>query len=103
MSTGIPISVSIVFLGVLILIYTAVGGLWAVIVTDVLQFVVLTAAVLIVLPLSFDKIGGVQNFISQAPDNFFNFVNDEYTPGFMIAFGLYNLFFIAGNWSYNFV
>ncbi len=99
-STGIPISVSIVFLGVLILIYTAVGGLWAVIVTDVLQFVVLTAAVLIVLPLSFDKIGGVQNFISQAPDNFFNFVNDEYTPGFMIAFGLYNLFFIAGNWAY---
>ncbi len=99
-STGIPIEASIVFLGILILIYTAVGGLWAVIVTDVLQFVVLTAAVLIVLPLSFDKIGGIDNFVAQAPDNFFNFVNTEYTPGFMIAFGLYNLFFIAGNWAY---
>ncbi|MDG1805652.1 sodium:solute symporter family protein [Flavicella sp.] len=99
-STGIPISASVIFLGILILIYTTVGGLWAVIVTDVLQFVVLTAAVLIVVPLSFDKIGGIDNFINLAPDNFFNFVNDEYTPGFLVAFGLYNLFFIAGNWAY---
>lgn len=99
-STGIPISASILFLGILILIYTTVGGLWAVIVTDVLQFVVLTAAVLIVVPLSFDKIGGIEQFIELAPDNFFNFVNDEYSPGFLVAFGLYNLFFIAGNWAY---
>ncbi|WP_430933363.1 sodium:solute symporter family protein [Saccharicrinis sp. 156] len=99
-STGIPIYASIVFLGVLILIYTAVGGLWAVIVTDVLQFVVLTAAVLIVVPLSFDAIGGIDNFIAKAPDNFFNFVNEEYSPSFLVAFGLYNLFFIAGNWAY---
>nr|WP_320118885.1 sodium:solute symporter family protein [uncultured Marinifilum sp.] len=99
-STGIPITASIVFLGILILIYTAVGGLWAVIVTDVLQFVVLTAAVLIVVPLAFDKLGGVGNFINNAPDNFFNFVNAEYSPSFLVAFGLYNLFFIAGNWAY---
>ncbi|MFY0628534.1 MAG: Na+:solute symporter [Reichenbachiella sp.] len=99
-STGIPISASIIFLGVLILIYTAVGGLWAVIVTDVLQFVVLSAAVLIVVPLSFNHIGGVENFINHSPDNFFSLVNEEFTPGFMIAFGLYNLFFIAGNWAY---
>lgn len=99
-STGIPITASIVFLGILILIYTAVGGLWAVIVTDVLQFVVLTAAVLIVVPLAFDKLGGVGNFINNAPDNFFNFVNAEYSPPFLVAFGLYNLFFIAGNWAY---
>ncbi|MDO6760461.1 sodium:solute symporter family protein [Tamlana sp. 2_MG-2023] len=99
-STGIPITASIIFLGILILIYTTVGGLWAVIVTDVLQFVVLTAAVLIVVPLSFKKIGGIDNFIAKAPDNFFNLVNEEYTPGFLVAFGLYNLFFIAGNWAY---
>lgn len=99
-STAIPINASIIFLGILILIYTAVGGLWAVIVTDVLQFVVLTAAVLIVVPLSFQKIGGIGTFIEQAPENFFVFVNQEYSIGFMIAFGLYNLFFIAGNWAY---
>lgn len=99
-STGIPIHTSIIVLGTLILIYTAVGGLWAVIVTDVLQFVVLTAAVLIVVPFSLDKIGGIDSFISQAPKNFFTMVNDEYSWIFIITFGLYNLFFIAGNWAY---
>lgn len=99
-STGIPINASIIFLGVLILIYTAIGGLWAVIVTDVLQFVVLSAAVLIVVPLSFQKVGGVTAFIQKAPENFFSFVNEEYSLSFLIAFGLYNLFFIAGNWAY---
>ncbi len=99
-STGIPINVSIISIGILILLYTSVGGLWAVIVTDVLQFVVLTAVVLIVVPLSFDKIGGVDAFISKAPDTFFQFVNEEYSPLFLVAFGLYNLFFIAGNWAY---
>jgi solute:Na+ symporter, SSS family len=99
-STGIHITTSIIFIGVLILIYTAVGGLWAVIVTDVLQFVVLTAAVLIVVPLSLDKIGGLDNFIAQAPTDFFALVNKEYSWSFMVAFGFYNLFFIAGNWAY---
>lgn len=99
-STGIPINASIIFLGVLILIYTAVGGLWAVIVTDVLQFVVLTAAVFIVVPLAFDAVGGIDSFILQAPDHFFDFANEEYNWGFMLTFGLYNLFFIAGNWAY---
>ena len=99
-STGIPIAASVIFLGVLILIYTAVGGLWAVIVTDVLQFVVLTAAVLIVVPLSLDRIGGLDNFIGQAPEGFFAPVSSEFSWGFMVAFAFYNLFFIAGNWAY---
>lgn len=99
-STGIPIVPSIIFLGILILVYTAVGGLWAVILTDVSQFVVLTAAVLIVVPLSLEKIGGIDNFISKAPEGFFSLVNEEYSWSFILAFGFYNLFFIAGNWAY---
>ena len=99
-STGIPISTSVIVLGLLILIYTAVGGLWAVIVTDILQFVVLTAVVLIVVPLAFDKVEGVTNFIEQAPDNFFSIFSGEYTWAFILGFGMYNLTFIAGNWAY---
>ncbi len=99
-STDIPIVMSITVLGLLILIYTTIGGLWAVIVTDVLQFIVLTAAVIIVVPLSLQKVGGLDRFISKAPERFFEFTNSEYSWLFMIAFGLYNLFFIAGNWAY---
>ena len=82
------------------MIYTAVGGLWAVVVTDVLQFVVLTAAVLVVVPLSIDEVNGFNQFIAQAPDNFFNLVSGEYTWTFITAFGIYNLVFIGGNWAY---
>jgi solute:Na+ symporter, SSS family len=99
-TTGIPLEVSIISLGVLILIYTAVGGLWAVLVTDVLQFVVLSAAVIIVVPLAFAQVGGVSEFISRAPDNFFALYNDQYTWGFLIAFLVYNTVYIGGNWAY---
>ncbi len=98
--TGMDIYIAIWILGGLIMVYTAVGGLWAVVVTDVLQFVILTAAVLIVLPLAFTKIGGVGNFVSAAPDSFFQLFNGEYTPLFVFAFILYNTIFIGGNWAY---
>ena len=68
--------------------------------TDVIQFIILTAAVLIVVPLSFERIDGVQNFISSAPEDFFNLFSGEYTPVFVIAFGIYNAIFIGGNWAY---
>lgn len=99
-STGFSISACILVIGMLITIYTAAGGLWAVIVTDVLQFIVLFAAVFIVIPLSFNRVGGVQNFISSAPEGFFSFTSSEYTLAFMATFCLYNLVFIGGNWAY---
>ncbi|WP_020208760.1 sodium:solute symporter family protein [Gilvimarinus chinensis] len=99
-STGIPLAVSIAILGLMILAYTAVGGLWAVIVTDILQFVVLTAAVIIVVPLALDRVGGVSGFFAQAPSELFAPVSGDYTWTFIVVFGLYNLFFIAGNWPY---
>src|SRR5690606_4024030 len=91
---------SILLLGGIIMVYTAVGGLWAVVVTDVLQFVILTAAVLIVLPLSIEKVGGLANFAESAPETFFNVFNGEYSPLFIAAFCAYNLVFIGGNWAY---
>ncbi len=99
-STGFSINACIILLGLLILIYTAVGGLWAVIITDVLQFVILTAAVLIVVPLAMENAGGLERFSGLAPEGFFDLTNGEYTAGFIIAFMIYNTIFIGGNWAY---
>ena len=99
-STGFSTTLCVISLGVLILLYTAVGGLWAVIITDVLQFVILTAAVLIVVPLAFKHTGGLNNFATSVPDDFFRLVNGEYTVGFIIAFVVYNTIFIGGSWAY---
>ena len=99
-STGFSIEACVILLGVLIMVYTAVGGLWAVIVTDVLQFVILTAAVLIVVPLAIEKVGGLEHFISSAPKDFFDWTTTEYNHWFLLAFAIYNGIFIGGNWAY---
>jgi len=99
-STGLPSHYAIMLFGLMAVLYTTSGGLWAVIVTNVLQFVVLTAAVLIVVPLAFDKVGGVSQFVQAAPEGFFNLTGGEYTIWFMVAFGFYNMVFIGGNWAY---
>lgn len=99
-SAGLPLTTSILVLGVFSMIYVAIGGLRGVVVTDVLQFVILFAAVIIVVPLSFNKIGGVEVLCQQAPAGFFQMFRGEYTPGFIIAFCIYNMFFLGGNWAY---
>jgi len=99
-ATGFGIYEVIILLGVLIILYTTVGGLWSVIVTDVLQFVILTAAILIVVPLALDNAGGFSGFVEKAPVGFFNLFSGEYTVGFIIAFAFYNMVFIGGNWAY---
>lgn len=99
-TTGFDINLAILLLGGLIMIYTAVGGLWAVVVTDVLQFVILTAVVLMVIPFSIKEVQGFDNFLDKAPDTFFNLFNGEYTAVFIVAFTIYNIVFIGGNWAY---
>src|SRR5699024_1204998 len=99
-ATGLNVALTTVILGGLIIIYTAVGGMWAVVITDVLQFIVLSAAVLILVPFSFKHVGGVSGFLEKTPAHFFDFFNQEYSFGFLIAFAFYNLFYLSGNWAY---
>lgn len=99
-SAGIPLTTSILILGVFSMIYVSVGGLRGVVVTDVLQFVILFSAVIIVVPLSFEKVGGLSSFIANVPDDFFMPVKGEYSLWFLIAFCVYNSFFLGGNWAY---
>jgi SSS family transporter len=99
-SLGFPLTACTVVLGLMMIAYTAIGGLWAVMVTDILQFVILTAAVLIVLPLSLDTAGGWGRFTDNVPADFFSVINGEYTIGFIVAFALYHISYIGGNWTF---
>jgi len=99
-ATPLSLNTCIVIIGVIIVLYTAAGGLWAVLVTDVVQFVVLLAAVLIVVPAAFKEVGGTKGFLDKAPPDFFHFFSQDYTLGFMLAFIVYQTVYIGGNWSY---
>jgi len=99
-ATPLSLNTCILIIGGIIVLYTSAGGLWAVLVTDVVQFVILTAAVLIVIPMAFQEAGGPQSFTQKAPAGFFNFFNSEYSFGFFLAFLAYQTVYIGGNWAY---
>lgn len=99
-TTPLSLNESIILLGLFSIIYVTIGGLRAVVVTDVLQFIILFAAVLIVIPMSFAKIGGVEIFFKLRPEGFFDLFSGDYTWVFIIAFMFYNFSFLAGNWAY---
>lgn len=99
-ATGIDVTTAILLLSAFIVLYAAVGGLWAVLVTDLLQFVVLSVSILIIVPLALMQVGGLDGFVAGAPDGFFRLTDSEYTWGFLAAFLVYNTIFIGGHWGY---
>ncbi len=82
---------------VIMLAYTFMGGLWAAAVTDFLQFVVLIAAVSIILPLSISHAGGVQAFIDHSPEGFFRLTGGEFTGIYLGSL----IFLYSLSWSIN--
>ena len=69
-ATPLDLRTAILAAGVIILVYTVVGGLWAVVVTDVVQFVILMLTTLILVPLSLGAVGGLGALVEAVPDHF---------------------------------
>ncbi len=96
---GFDMTLSMVCAGVIMLLYTFMGGLWAVAVTDFVQFVVLTAAIVIMFPLAFLRAGGFMTVFNEAPEGFFRLTTPEYNWGY-VAFliVMYSLAWSSINW-----
>ncbi len=84
---GIDVSAIILGVGLIILIYTFSGGLWAVNITDFVQFVILIAVSIVVVILSVELIGGfgelVRNIPSVSFDHIYN--NVHYDSHYLIG------------------
>jgi solute:Na+ symporter, SSS family len=99
-AAGIDIQYSILFAGGIILVYTFMGGLWAVTVTDFIQFVVLAAGILIILPLSIMRAGGMGTILAETPPGFFRLTSEEFGWSYVIPLILlYALAWSSINWS----
>jgi len=64
---GLDIMMVTIVTGVVILLYTFMGGLWAVSITDVVQGVILLSITFVVMPLALALVGGPANLISALP------------------------------------
>ncbi|MBK1878944.1 sodium:solute symporter family transporter [Pelagicoccus mobilis] len=100
-STGhLSVSLVSIALCVMVIIITFVGGLWAVLMTDVLQFVILTISVIFVVPLILGEAGGWGSFISQTPEGFLHPVAADFSWWFIIGWMLVNFFNLSGEWTF---
>lgn len=88
---------AIVILSGVVVIYTMIGGLWAVLMTDVLQFIVLNLAVLFVIPLAIHQVGGLEAFIDKAGQAGAYFENND--GAMVVNEGESMLSAISGNYS----
>jgi Na+/proline symporter len=99
-ATGhLSLAVAIGVFGVVVVAYTVTGGLWAVLMTDVLQFIVLQLAVLFVIPLLWLQVrSGVP--LAPVPDTFFQPFSSQYTLWFMAGWVAVHFFLVGAEWAF---
>lgn len=94
------IEMCIAMVGIIMILYTLLGGQFAVIVTDFIQFAILCLSVLVLFPLSLIAVGGVNGLVTKAPEGFFNLFNPPYGPFDWVMFCLLILISYNATWSY---
>ncbi len=90
----------IIVWGAVVIGYTMAGGLWAVLMTDVIQCLVLCLAVLVAVPLSITAIGGTDQLWERAPEGFFSPAAGEYTYSFLFLWLWLGFFRYAADWAF---
>lgn len=63
--------------GIIVIIYTAMGGMLAIAWTDFIQGTLILVGLIIMLPLAINEAGGYSNVISNVPQNFWDFIPKE--------------------------
>lgn len=89
----------IIISGTVILLYTLLGGLWAVTITDVVQFIILLVITMIVMPMSIKAVGGISIFMEKIPPLQLEHVYSsmKYDIHYLFAITLVNI--ITANWG----
>lgn len=85
---GVDLKTSIITSGLITLAYTFAGGLWAVTVTDFVQFVVMMAGAIVLVPLSLARIDGVHGFFGSMPPDTWKLTAGPYTWLYLLSWFL---------------
>lgn len=97
---GFDLKTSVVASGLIMLLYTFMGGLWAVVVTDFVQFIILTLGVVVLVPLVFTEVDSLAAFTRGAPEGFLSPVSAPFSPLYAVAFYLLIVLSYNGNWAF---
>jgi solute:Na+ symporter, SSS family len=90
--------------GAVIATYTTLGGLWAVMVTDAIQFLIVVLVTLVMTPLAYSYLGdgsfaaGVSRLFREAPEGYFAVNLEGKPPLFWLTWFIYIIFGYNVNW-----
>jgi len=102
---GIPAWAGVLGLSLVTIAYTVIGGLWAVMITDVVQFVILVVVMFVVVPVGLGKVGWLSGLAAGAPEHFFRVFHDgaafdgDFTLLFLVAMWLMHPFLYNGSFT----
>lgn len=69
---GVPKTLGLLLSVVFVMLYTMGGGLIAVVNTDVVQFIIIVASIVIALPITLSHVGGFAGLTAALPESFFS-------------------------------
>jgi SSS family transporter len=88
---GLSVPLASVIITAAFAVYTMMGGLWAVVWTDALQYVVLMFGIILAVVLAMDAVGGIDGLHSNLPQEHFSFTQlGLWTPLAWGALALYS-------------
>ena len=99
LASGVALPWAILICGIVTVAYTFFGGLWALVVTDYVQFLMKAFAMLLLLPLAIRASGGIRAAFSGLPAGFMRPVNGPY--GWIYVAGFAVVMFVSYNASWS--
>lgn len=99
-ATGFEFLDAVIFSGIITTFFTIVGGVWAVVVMDTLQFIILVFVSVLLVPLSLDAVGGLDTLMISHPDHFDWFNGPKGQPLWLMVYYLMVLLKYNGNWVF---
>jgi Na+/proline symporter len=91
---GMDSKMGMIFSGVILVIYSAFGGIKAVTATDIFQFIMAVGTLLLISAVAVNKVGGIEVLFSKIPSERFEFFKASRLPYYLSFFIMTGAFFI---------
>lgn len=85
-AVGVDLKAAIIVCGIVTVTYTLLGGLWALVVTDYVQFLMKIAAMMLLLPLAVWRAGGLAQSFNGLPPGFLHITGGPYDWTYLLSF-----------------